>query len=74
MIEQTEKENEMKPFHDLHKRIKSDVETVMTLRDYFAASWLANKYAAHDNPYEQARRAYQIADAMIDVRVEDTNG
>jgi hypothetical protein len=46
----------------------------LELRDFFAASWIANRHAAHDNPHEQARRAYEIADAMIEIRMENTNG
>lgn len=42
----------------------------MTLRDYFAAAFLANKYCAATMSEATAKRAYQIADAMLKARQE----
>lgn len=46
----------------------------MELRDYFAAAALQGILAGHENanpnPWELARDAYKIADAMLQVREE----
>lgn len=40
----------------------------MSLRDYFAAAWVANKFSAYDGPDRTATNAYAIADAMLRAR------
>jgi len=41
----------------------------MTLRDYFAAKALANKYTQNENmPDKVAEWAYAVADAMLEAR------
>jgi hypothetical protein len=41
----------------------------MTLRDYFAAKALANKYTQNENmPDKVAEWAYAVADAMLKAR------
>jgi hypothetical protein len=78
VIEQTEKENELKPFHDLHNRIKSEVETVMTLRDYFAAKFMPAILLGGGigfSPKKIAELSYKQADAMMEARKQEkTNG
>ena len=44
-------------------------EEGMTLRDYFAAKALANKYTQNENmPDKVAEWAYAVADAMLEAR------
>lgn len=43
----------------------------LTLRDYFAARALPALIEKSTNPYEIARWAYQIAEAMMDEREKD---
>lgn len=40
----------------------------MTLRDYFAAAYLANQYCACTKVEGTAIRAYEVADAMLKAR------
>ena len=40
----------------------------MTLRDYFAAAFLANQYCAGVKVEGTAIRAYEVADAMLKAR------
>lgn len=42
----------------------------MTLRDYFAGQWIANEYASYTEAKDIARRAYEVADAMLKQREE----
>ena len=43
----------------------------MTLRDYFAAKALANRYTSDDTcPHKVAQWAYQVADAMLTERAK----
>lgn len=64
----------MKPFHDLHKRIKQEEIKDMNLRDYFAAkamqSFLVGCNDVEDNYVEGgiAIQAYNMADAMMEAR------
>ena len=47
-----------------------------TLRDYFAAAIVQGLLSRDDswhNPWDIARDAYKIADAMLDIREEDKN-
>lgn len=47
----------------------------MSLRDYFAAKALANAYTqCEGDPDKAAEWAYQLADAMLRARQENTNG
>ena len=40
----------------------------MTLRDYFASAFLANKWCACENVEDTAKNAYKVADAMLKAR------
>jgi len=40
----------------------------MTLRDYFASAFLANKWCACENVEDTAKNAYKVADAMMKAR------
>ena len=40
----------------------------MTLRDYFASAYLANKWCACENAENTAKKAYVVADAMMKAR------
>lgn len=40
----------------------------MTLRDYFAAAYLANKWAVANSHQFTAQTAYALADAMLKAR------
>ena len=42
--------------------------TGMTLRDYFASAYLANKWCACENVEDTAKKAYKVADAMMKER------
>ena len=42
----------------------------MTLRDYFASAFLANKWCACENVEDTAKNAYKIADAMMKARTQ----
>jgi len=42
----------------------------MTLRDYFASAFLANKWCACENAEDTAKKAYEVADAMMKAREE----
>ena len=42
----------------------------MTLRDYFASAFLANKWCACENVEDTAKNAYKVADAMMKARNE----
>jgi len=48
----------------------SGFDNGMTLRDYFAAAFLANKWCAGTSPELTAIRAYETADAMMKAREE----
>ena len=65
----------MKPFHDLHKRIKQEEIKDMGLRDYFAAKamqgFLSNAYFAKHDPMDRdymSTLSYKLADAMMEAR------
>lgn len=47
------------------------IDDDITLRDYFAARAMPALLDKSSNPYEIARWAYQIAQAMIDEREKD---
>lgn len=61
----------MKPFHDLHKRIKQENVSDMSLRDYFAGlaigsfDWGCN---SEHEAIEIAKNVYKMADAMMEAR------
>lgn len=67
----------MKPFHDLHKRIKQENVSDMNLRDHFAGqamqafvtAWvIIGRYPELDS--ETAMLSYKLADAMMEERNE----
>jgi hypothetical protein len=61
----------MKPFHDLHKRIKQENVSDMNLRDYFAAKVMQGLYTDPNMCMPKAKAAewcYEIADAMMEAR------
>jgi hypothetical protein len=56
------------PVHPDVNTVKDTEWLGMSLRDYFAASFLANKWCAGTSPEATARAAYQAADAMLKAR------
>jgi hypothetical protein len=42
----------------------------MSMRDYFASAYLANKWCACENVEDTAKKAYEVADAMLKARYE----
>lgn len=65
----------MKPFHDLHKRIKQEKTDDMYLRDYFAihaTDYDICKYQFEDGSNKQimsrAKARYKFADEMMEIR------
>ena len=42
----------------------------MSMRDYFASAYLANKWCACENAENTAKKAYVVADAMMKARTE----
>lgn len=48
----------------------SGFDNGMTLRDYFASAYLANKWCACENAENTAKKAYVVADAMMKARSE----
>ena len=43
-------------------------KTGMTLRDYFASAFLANKWCVCADVEDTAKKAYKVADAMMKAR------
>jgi hypothetical protein len=48
----------------------TEIEHGLTMRDYFASAFLANKWCACENVEDTAKNAYKIADAMMKARSE----
>lgn len=64
----------MKPFHNLHKRIKQEEIKDMNLKDYFAAKAMQGMLAYPNVGIDPAKlksysiAAYKMADAMMEAR------
>ena len=55
-------------FDEEYKKLYAAAQTVVTLRDYFAAQVMQGLISNSTNPFEIAKAAYIVADEMMKAR------